>query len=145
MAEEKKTLVQQYEEQLSKLQINTEKIKPADRTGTGRYAAAYEQLYNEIRKNAGLYAFCYVFGALYVPNTPEGIEMLKKGMEIIRENGKELLQAIFSFSFEKIHALLDNIRKYIIDKFWVPLETAILNSGKEMPETIFVESILNIC
>ena len=131
MAEEKKTLVQQYEEQLSKLQINTEKIKPADRTGTGRYAAAYEQLYNEIRKNAGLYAFCYVFGALYVPNTPEGIEMLKKGMEIIRENGKELLQAIFSF------------RKYIIDKFWVPLETAILNSGKEMPETIFVESIIS--
>ena len=70
--------------------------------------------------------------------------MLKKGMEIIRGKGKELLQAIFSFSFEKIHALLDNIRKYIIDKFWVPLETAILNSGKEMPETIFVESILRI-
>ena len=142
MAEEKKTLVQQYEEQLSKLRINTERIKPADRTGTGRYAAAYEQLYSKIRKNAGQYAFCYVFGALYVPNTPEGIEMMQKGMEVIRENGKELLQAIFSFSLEKVHALLDDIRKFVIDEFWVPLETTILNSGKEMPETIFVESVL---
>lgn len=143
MAEEiRKTLVQQYEEMVTKLAVNTKKIAPVDRTGNGRYAAAYEQLKEKVRKGAGEYAFCYVFGSLYVPNTPDGLDMLKKGMDKIKRKGKELIQAIFSFSFKKIHALLDELRSEIFNDLWLPLETVLINSDKEMPETLFVETLL---
>lgn len=136
-----KSFVEKYEESLKKLGVNTEKIAPEDRTGNGRYAAAYEQLYSDVRKDVGKYAFCYIFGTLYVPKTEEGIEMLQDGMEIIRKNGKALLQAIFSFDIDAVHKLLNGLYSYIVDKLWIPLETKLINSDT-MPPALFVESMI---
>lgn len=139
MEKERRTPVEEFEHKLSVFRQSRENIPHSDRTGMGRYAKAYRKLVTEIREQLSLYCCAQIFCGLYIPDSEEGILFLHQAASEVNSNRREITAFVLRGDADGLRDFLDRIRKEIFDRFWIPMETDLLQHGVQ-PDGLFIYS-----
>lgn len=106
MYEEQFTLLVSIAEKLKK---NHDNIDKSDRTGTGKYAKAYNHLRNQLCSETLKYACMGVRVGLVLDET-----LVKKANDIVTENFRSIWHLVCQCEFDELNNLLENMQqKYL--------------------------------